>query len=59
VENLTILIVFPCLQAIRAAPWIKSIPFHTAGFGRSSGVVKNYADFVKSAADANAVLHHS
>jgi hypothetical protein len=58
VENLTILIAFSSLQAIGRALPMTFIAFRTAGFGGSGGVVRKCAIFVKSAADAYAVLHH-
>ncbi len=59
VENLTILIVFSTAEAISTATLIMVIAFDTKGFGVSQRGAGYCADFVKSAADPDAVLHHS
>ncbi|MCS4236961.1 hypothetical protein [Stenotrophomonas sp. BIGb0135] len=58
-ENLTILIVFSTAEAISTATLIMVIAFDTKGFGVSQRGAGYCADFVKSAADPDAVLHHS
>ncbi|MEG2804163.1 hypothetical protein [Stenotrophomonas sp.] len=58
-ENLTILIVFSGGEALSTGRPIAAIAFHTKGFSGMEWGVENYAGFVKSAAEAHAVLHHS
>ncbi|WP_462083705.1 hypothetical protein [Stenotrophomonas bentonitica] len=58
-ENLTILIVFWGSQAVFAVAPMRRIAFHTGGFGGFEPAGIYCADFVKTAAAADAVLQHS
>ena len=59
VENLTILIVFWGSQVLSVAAPMRRIAFHTGGFGGFDPAGIYCADFVKTAAAADAVLQHS